>query len=128
MIGLDDLHRPAGLRTGGPPLPPGAGASAPGPAARSTAGRRADRHRRPQPCAEATFAAATQNTYTLDELAAAYEFPGLYGLGDLGTGQTIAVTEIGDAHLPSDIAAFQACYGTHAQVTSVPVAGGLPPA
>jgi subtilase family serine protease len=82
----------------------------------------------PQPCAEAVTAGLEQDSYTYDQLASAYQFPALYGSGDLGAGQTIAVTELGDPHLPSDIAAFQACYGTHSQVTSVPISGGMPPA
>jgi subtilase family serine protease len=82
----------------------------------------------PQPCAEAVTAGLEQDSYTYDQLASAYQFPALYGSGDLGAGQTIAVTELGDPHLPSDIAAFQACYGIHSQVTSVPVSGGMPPA
>jgi subtilase family serine protease len=77
----------------------------------------------PQPCAAATAAAPGQQAYTADEIAAAYRFPGLYAAGDLGAGQTIAVYEL-EPDDPTDIAAYQACYGTDASVSYIPVDGG----
>jgi subtilase family serine protease len=77
----------------------------------------------PQPCAAATDAATGQSAYTADQLASAYGFSGLYHDGDEGQGQTIALYEL-EPDNPSDIAAFQSCYGTHASVSYVEVDGG----
>lgn len=77
----------------------------------------------PQPCATARAAAPGQAAYTADQIAAAYGFSGFYGAGDEGKGQTIALYEL-EPHDASDIAAYQACYGTHALVSNVLVDGG----
>ena len=78
----------------------------------------------PQPCAAATAAAPGLQAYTIDQIAAAYSFPGLYGQGDQGAGQTVAIYEL-EPNSPTDIAAYQACYGTSAAVSYVPVDGGV---
>ena len=78
----------------------------------------------PQPCAAASAAAPGQQAYTADQIASAYSFSGLYGQGNQGAGQTIAVYEL-EPDAPADIAAYQACYGTSASVSYVPVDGGL---
>jgi subtilase family serine protease len=77
----------------------------------------------PQPCSAASQAAPGQHAYTSDQLASAYNFSGLYGAGDQGQGQTIALYEL-EPNDPSDIAAFQSCYGTHANVSYLPIDGG----
>jgi subtilase family serine protease len=77
----------------------------------------------PQPCAAATAAASGQGAYTADQIASAYGFSGLYRAGDRGAGETIALYEL-EPNDPSDIAAYQSCYGTHAQVSYVGVDGG----
>lgn len=77
----------------------------------------------PQPCAAASSAASQQGAYTADQIASAYGFPGLYRGGDQGQGVTVAVYEL-EPNDPADIAAYQACYGTHASVSYVPVDGG----
>jgi subtilase family serine protease len=77
----------------------------------------------PQPCAAARAGAATESAYTDDEIASAYGFSGLYAAGDTGAGTTIALYEL-EPDDPSDIAAFQACYGTHTSVSYVSVDGG----
>jgi subtilase family serine protease len=78
----------------------------------------------PQPCPAATRVAAQLGSgqskvasfgYTADAIAAAYGAPALYAGGDLGQGQTVAVYEQESLN-PADIAAYQACYGTHATV------------
>jgi subtilase family serine protease len=74
----------------------------------------------PQPCAAASTAAGAIGGYTSDVIAAAYNFSGLYGLGDLGAGQSIAVFELQQLN-PGDVAAFQSCYGTAAPVSFVKV-------
>ncbi len=47
----------------------------------------------------------------------------LYGAGDLGAGQTVALYEL-EPDKASDISAYQSCYGTDASVTDVTVDGG----
>jgi Pro-kumamolisin, activation domain/Putative Ig domain len=77
----------------------------------------------PQPCAAASAAGPGQQAYTADQIASAYSFSGLYAAGDLGAGETIAVYEL-EPDDPNDIAGYQACYGTSAAVSYVPVDGG----
>jgi subtilase family serine protease len=81
----------------------------------------------PVPCPDVTAQAQTNNAYTSDEIAAAYGFNGFYQGGDEGQGQTVAVLELQPLTL-SDVASFQSCYQTHAQVTQVQVQGGAPSA
>ena len=54
---------------------------------------------------------------TADELASAYRLSGLYGAGDKGAGQTVALVEL-ELYSTSDIAAYQSCYGTNASVAT----------
>jgi hypothetical protein len=77
----------------------------------------------PQPCVAAAATAPIDNAYTVDQIASAYGFSGLYAAGDTGAGTTIALYEL-EPNDPADIAAFQACYGTHASVSDVTVDGG----
>ena len=77
----------------------------------------------PQPCSAASGAAISQGGYTSNEIASAYSFTSLYNAGDLGQGQTVAVFEL-EPNFPTDITAFQACYGTSASVSYIPEDGG----
>jgi subtilase family serine protease len=77
----------------------------------------------PMPCVEASDAAQRTGVYTANELASAYGFSGLYAGGDVGAGVTVAVVEL-EPDLPSDIAAYQSCYGTSATVNYVEVDSG----
>ncbi|MHB1885471.1 MAG: protease pro-enzyme activation domain-containing protein, partial [Acidimicrobiales bacterium] len=77
----------------------------------------------PQPCSAAVTAGASVGAFTADQLASAYGFGGLYSAGDLGAGTTVAVYEL-EPNLPSDIAAYQSCYGTSASVSYTEVDGG----
>ena len=77
----------------------------------------------PQPCVQAQAAAPTESVYLDDQIASAYGFSGLYAAGNLGAGATIALYEL-EPNDPADIAAFQACYGTHASVSYIGVDGG----
>jgi subtilase family serine protease len=77
----------------------------------------------PQPCVQAQVAAPINSAYTADQLASAYGFSGLYTAGNTGAGTTIALYEL-EPNDPADIAAFQACYGTHTPVAYVGVDGG----
>jgi Pro-kumamolisin, activation domain/Putative Ig domain/Subtilase family len=81
----------------------------------------------PQPCAAASGAAARESGLTAAQIAAAYAFTGLYRAGDEGAGATIAIYEL-EPDDPSDIAAYQACYGTHSAISYVEVDGGSRPA
>jgi Pro-kumamolisin, activation domain/Putative Ig domain len=77
----------------------------------------------PQPCQPALEAEATQGGYTADKIASAYQFSSLYGSGDFGAGQTVALFEI-EPFEEADIALYKACYGATGSVTTIPVAGG----
>jgi subtilase family serine protease len=77
----------------------------------------------PQPCVKAADIAPGQGAYTADQIATAYGFSGLYQSGDLGQGVTIGVYEL-EPDAPSDIAAYQKCYGTDVNVSYVKVDGG----
>jgi subtilase family serine protease len=75
----------------------------------------------PQPCADASASGAL----TADQLASSYGFSSLYGTGDEGAGQTVALVEF-EPDDPSDIAAYAACYGlSTAQISDLPVDGGV---
>jgi subtilase family serine protease len=77
----------------------------------------------PQPCPSASATAGSMGGLTADEIAAAYGLSGLYAAGDLGAGQTVAVLEL-EPYDPADIAAYQQCYGTSAQIANIAVDGG----
>ncbi len=77
----------------------------------------------PQPCAAARSAAPGQSAYTADQIASAYGFSDLYRAGDEGAGETVALYEL-EPFDPSDIAAYQSCYGTGASISKVNVDGG----
>jgi subtilase family serine protease len=74
----------------------------------------------PQPCPAATSEAVSPGGYTADIIAAAYGFSSLYGAGDLGAGQTIALYEL-EPYNPTDVTAYQTCYGTSTSITNVGV-------
>jgi Pro-kumamolisin, activation domain/Putative Ig domain len=77
----------------------------------------------PQPCTTAVNDAPSNSAYTADQLASAYQFTSLYGAGDLGAGQTIALFEL-ERNLTSDISSYKSCYGITTTVNYVPVDGG----
>ncbi len=77
----------------------------------------------PQACSGASQAAADGGAYTAGQIAAAYGLSGYWAAGDEGQGITIALYEL-EPFSASDVAAYQACYGTSANVTVVPVDGG----
>ncbi|MGH2885750.1 MAG: protease pro-enzyme activation domain-containing protein, partial [Solirubrobacteraceae bacterium] len=77
----------------------------------------------PQPCPAAQAEAALSGAHTADEIASAYGLSGYYGAGDEGRNVTIALYEL-EPFSASDVAAYQACYGTSAAVTPVAVDGG----
>jgi Pro-kumamolisin, activation domain/Putative Ig domain/Bacterial Ig-like domain (group 3) len=116
VIGLDNLSlpHPQGIRVAHAQARPAAAATGARPQV-VTSG--------PQPCPTAVNAGPDQRAYTADQIASAYQFSNLYGNGDEGAGQTIAVYEL-EPNSTSDIAAYQSCYGTSTSVDYVPVDGG----
>ena len=52
-----------------------------------------------------------------------YNFQDFYGVGDEGSGITIALVEL-EPNIASDITAFQSCYGTSTSVNDIPEDGG----
>ena len=76
-----------------------------------------------QPCAQATNAGAQDGGYTDNELATAYGFSGLYRAGDVGAGATVAIYEL-ESDSPSDIAAYESCYGINTPISYISVDGG----
>lgn len=76
-----------------------------------------------QACPAASSTAAAEGAHTADQIALAYGFGGLYASGAEGQGETVAIYEL-ESYAPSDVAAYQSCYGTGASVTPVLVDGG----
>jgi subtilase family serine protease len=77
----------------------------------------------PQPCPQATEAGGENGGYTDNQLATAYGFTDLYRAGDDGSGTTVAIYEL-QPNDPSDIAAFESCYGISTPISYVSVDGG----
>ena len=72
----------------------------------------------PTPCAAAQTAADTLGGLTDDQIANAYGAFGLYGAGDLGAGQHIALFEL-EPFSTSDIQTFDSCYFGATQTTAM---------
>jgi hypothetical protein len=86
----------------------------------------------PKACADATSAAKSFGGLTDDQIANAYGAFGLYGDGDLGAGQHIALYEL-EPFLLSDLKTFDTCYFGASEAAKmlgrvhiVPVDGGQP--
>lgn len=77
----------------------------------------------PQPCSQAVDDAPGSGGYTADQIASQYDFSPLYEAGDKGQGVTVALYEL-ESDAPSDIAAYEKCYGIHTKITYVKVDGG----
>jgi hypothetical protein len=84
----------------------------------------------PTPCADATSAAQGFGGLTDDQIANAYGAFGLYGAGDTGSGQHIAVYEL-EPFAMSDLQTFDTCYFGASQAAAMlgrvavkPVDGG----
>ncbi|MGA9860459.1 MAG: protease pro-enzyme activation domain-containing protein [Solirubrobacteraceae bacterium] len=116
VLGLTTTAAPRPLLVRRPALTAGAAAHRPLAIGHTATGG-------PQACAQARSTAATQSAYTADQIASAYGFSGLYGAGDLGAGTTVAVYEL-EPNDPSDIGAYESCYGLHTHISYVSVDGG----
>ncbi len=79
----------------------------------------------PQPCAAATATRppGTVSPRTASDLASTYGLSSLFAGGRDGSGQTVGIFEL-EQYTPTDIATYQACYGTGVPVTDTPVDGG----
>jgi subtilase family serine protease len=117
VLGLNDINIPQSLALR-PVTPVGPRASTlPGPAAkRATSG--------PKPCSAASSTASEFGSFTANQLANYYGMSPLYGLGDLGSGVRVALAEF-EPNLPSDIAAYEKCYGIKTSVSYIKVNGGV---
>lgn len=86
----------------------------------------------PKACASATSAARAFGGLADDQIAHAYGAFGLYGSGDLGAGQHVAIYEL-EPFARSDIKTFDTCYfgasgaaGMLKRLQVIPVDGGQP--
>ncbi len=86
----------------------------------------------PTPCSAARNAALNQGGLTDDQIANSYGAFGLYGAGDFGAGQRVAVFEL-EPFLVSDLKTFDTCFfgATRAnqmiaQLKQFPIDGGQP--
>jgi subtilase family serine protease len=123
IVGLDSSAAPRPLtrraRHQGPlarPLNDGTAAAASATPASATPGA-------PQACSQATDTGGENGGYTDNQLATAYGFTGLYRDGDDGSGTTVAIYEL-QPNNPSDITAFESCYGINTSISYVSVDGG----
>lgn len=97
------------------------------PARRSARQRPVVKSAGPTACSAAATAAANNGAYTANQLAAGYKISSLYGAGDQGQGYRVGIFEL-DYYSPSDISAFQSCYGTSTSIIPINIDGGaLPP-
>jgi hypothetical protein len=76
----------------------------------------------PSACAAASSLSAT-GAWTADQLASTYGFSTLYGQGRTGAGQQVGIYEL-EPFTPSDIAAYESCFGLNVPITTVAVDGG----
>jgi hypothetical protein len=72
----------------------------------------------PTPCTDATGAAEAFGGLTDDQIANAYGVFGLYGAGDTGSGQHIAIYEL-EPFATSDLQTFDTCYFGATQAASM---------
>jgi hypothetical protein len=126
VVGLDDLvpEQPVGMVR--------APASAKGEVRAATTASFSHPAGSPKACAAASAAATAFGGLTDDQIAHAYGAFGLYGGGDLGAGQHIALYEL-EPFLRSDIRTFDTCYFGKSGAASmlkrlnvIPVDGGQP--
>jgi hypothetical protein len=112
VLGLNDLVReqPAGIVR--------QSASALGKFPRAKTGAFAHPPGAPDACPAATADAESHGGLTDDQIANAYGAFGLYGAGDLGAGQHIAIYEL-EPFLRSDVQTFDTCYFGASQAASM---------
>jgi subtilase family serine protease len=126
VLGLSNVYRPQTLALR-PLSPPSAQRGNRARQDRTRLGRpglaRADSSSGPQPCSAAVETGYSEDGYTANQLAGYYEMPPLYAMGDLGQGVHVALAEF-EPDSPSDISAYESCYGLTTPVTYHEVDGG----
>jgi hypothetical protein len=127
VIGLSTVVQPhAQIKTSATPNA-SAGPSSPAPAPASPASPApkvsgsATAHALPAACAAASSLHPVG--YTADQLANIYGFSTLYGQGRTGAGLKVGIYEL-EPYTPSDIAAYQSCFGFSVPVQNINVDGG----
>ena len=78
----------------------------------------------PQAC-PAAQQQAVNGAYTSTQLASLFGLDQLFGQGRTGIGQSIAIVEF-EQYLPSDVQAFDACYGLNSSIRNISIDGGPP--
>ncbi|HWE69219.1 MAG TPA: S53 family peptidase [Acidimicrobiales bacterium] len=122
VIGLSTVVQPHSQITASHPAVTGSGVTAPTPTVAPTvSGTGAAAHLVPSACAAAS--ALHPVGYTADQVANAYGFSTLYSQGRTGAGMKVGIYEL-EPYTPSDIAAYQSCFGTSVSVQNVKVDGG----
>ncbi len=128
VVGLDDLVHPEAVSLLRAPR------SAPGKVATPRTVKIVHPHGSPTACAAAKAAAVSDGGLTDDAIANSYGAFGLYGSGDLGAGQHVALYEL-EPFATSDVGTFDTCYFGAAAAKSmlsrlrvIPVDGGQPQA
>jgi subtilase family serine protease len=121
VLGLTDVYHPKSLlmrpvRPAAVRSPQKAQLRRPGLAATTSASG-------PQPCAAAADTGSEEGTYTANQLAAYYEMPPIYAMGDLGQGVRVALAEF-EPDASSDISAYESCYHLSTPVSYTQVDGG----
>ena len=109
ILGLDTVNVPHPLLAGS-----GASVTAAGTVPPTSGGPG------PQPCSAAS--AQANPAYTADEISSHYGMWPLYTLGDFGAGVHVALFEL-EPNLPSDISAYESCYGISTTVNYIKVDG-----
>jgi hypothetical protein len=120
VLGLSDLAVPSPLLERAPT----SGAMKRGSRPKAPTGKETPAGRNaPTACEAASSEAAITGAYTANQLADAYSMPGAYSEDRFGARVSVAVYEL-EPFAPSDISAFQDCYGTDAAVSLTNVDGG----
>jgi subtilase family serine protease len=111
VIGLSNLYREHNMLVR--QSPGSRRATGPGPASSSG----------PRPCSAAARVGSRMGGFTANQLASHYFMTGLYRLRDLGHGIHVALLEL-EPNRPSDISAYEHCYGVKTSVHYFNVDGG----
>lgn len=121
VVGLSNLYNFKSLSSR--PKPDGAApasSTASSPAAAGTASKL--QAGSPQACSKAAELEGL-GAYAANQLASAYGMTGLYDEGDYGQGSTVGVVEF-EKDAPTDITAYESCYGITTTVDYIKVDGG----
>jgi hypothetical protein len=118
VIGLSDIAEAHPQVRPGPPV----GATSPATPSARARPQAESALLGPSACGAAS-ALTVDGSWTADQLASTYGFDTLYGQGRIGAGQQVGIFEL-EPFTPSDIANYEACFGSDASVSTVAVDGG----